>query len=863
MNRAYRALLRLYPTGFRREYGDAMSEIFAERAGRAGAAGRAALLLRAIPEVLANAFLLHWELLRQDLRYTVRTLRRAPGFALTAILVIALGVGANTAVFSVADFVLIRPLAFGEPESLVRLCEGPRTGPSGWGCMNQLSPANYRDFKQQTTSFEALGAFRRDAVNVVDGGEPQRVPMSAVTSDVLPLLHVPPVIGTVFDARADVAETREVVISYGLWQSRFGADRRVLGRTLNLDGTPHVVIGVMPASFHFPTRDVQLWVPMPFDEDAYLNRGNSYIEGVGRLAPGVTLEQARADLDVVVERLARDFPETNEETGVSFFLLRDEYSPRFRVILRALCGASLCILLLACANLGNLLLARAGTRQRELAVRAALGAGKERLVRQMMTESIVLAMLGGAAGVLVSLIAFPLLTMLIPNTLPIGSEPGLNLRVLALAALFSALTGLAFGLAPAVRAGGRGALEALRGGRAAHRKQKLRATLVAIEVAAAVVLLVSSGLMIRALLRVQSTDPGFNAEGVLTLRTVLPKPSYFSTDKREQFYRAVLSEVRQLPGVQSAAYTSGVPMLMWGGIARVVLPGQEVRRDGDYSVMRRYVSPQFFNALGIPFISGRDFENFDADTRSRVGVVSESFARRYWPNEDPLGKSFLFQDSIHTVIGVVGDIKFRGLERTSEPQLWLPTTRVGETMFAFYDPKDLIIRASGPPTALVPAVREIIRRADPQQPVSDVMTLEDVLALQTTSRTAQVQILLALAVLAVLIAGLGIHGLLAFTVTQQRQEIGVRLALGEAPGRIARRVLRNGLGMVLLGMVPGLLGALWAGRAMSTMLFGVQPTDPMTFLIAAALCICMAITGASLPAWRAVRVSPMSVMRTE
>jgi len=336
-----------------------------------------------------------------------------------------------------------------------------------------------------------------------------------------------------------------------------------------------------------------------------------------------------------------------------------------------------------------------------------------------------------------------------------------------------------------------------------------------------------------------------------------------SVAKREQFYRRVLTEVRRLPGVRSAAYISGLPMVMTGGIARVVLPGQEVRRDGDYSVSRRYVTPQFFSTMGIPLLRGRDFEDADTGDRDRVAVVSESFVQRYWPNEDPLGKRVLFQDSLLTVVGVVRDIKVRGLERTSEPQLYLPATRVGETPLSFYDPKDLAIRTSGDPVALLPAVREMVRATDPDQPISDVSTLAELIELQTAPRGAQLQVLLALAALAVLLAGLGIHGLLAYTVAQQRQEIGVRLALGAAPARIARTVVWDGVSIVLLALVPGLLIAYAAGRSMSALLFGVPPADPLTILGTVTLCIAMSITGAMLPALRAVRVSPMAVMRSE
>jgi putative ABC transport system permease protein len=857
----YRILLLLYPSGYRREYGEAMTAIFGEQAAGTNGLGRVALLAGAFADVFANALAVHGEMLRQDLRYSGRVLGRAPGFAVTAILVTALGVGANTAAFSVADFVLVRPLSFPEPESLVRLCEGPRTGSVGWGCMNQLSPANYRDLKEQTTSFEALGAFRRDAVNLVDGGEPQRVTSAALTAEVLPLLGVPPVVGRVFDAPA--TDARTVVLSYGLWQARFGGDPGVPGRTVSLDGALHTVIGVMPAGFHFPGREAQLWTPLRFVEEDFVDRNNSYLEAAGRLAEGVTFERARADLDRVVERLARAYPESNEETGVSFFRMREEFSPRYRTMLQALCGAGLCILLLACANLGNLLLVRASAREHELAVRAALGAGRERLVRQMLTESMTLTVMGGAAGVLVSLLAFPLLSLLVPSTLPIGTAPTLNLRLLGIAAVFTVVTGLGFGVFPAIRAGRRAALHTLRGGRWFGRRGRSRSALVVVEVAATVVLLVSAGLLVRAMLRVQAVDPGFQPAGVLTLRTVLPRLEYPSIDERERFYRDVLVEVRQLPGVRSAAYTSGLPMVLTGGIARVVLPGEEVRRDRDYTVSRRYVTPQFFSTLGIPLLAGRDLEAAEAGESGYVAVVSESFARRYWPGDDAIGKTFLFQERPRMVVGVVGDIRVRGLERTSEPQMYLPSSHSPDGPLTAHDPKDLVIRTSGRETVLLPAVRDIVRRIDPDQPISDVRTLADILEAQTAPRRAQVQVLLALGAVALLLAGLGIHGLLAYTVAQQRREIGVRLALGAQPAGIARRVVQSGLSIVLVGLVAGVLVAVAAARSMTALLFGLPPADPVTILVAIGLCLGMALTGALLPALRALRVSPMSVLRMD
>ncbi|HZO53692.1 MAG TPA: ABC transporter permease [Bryobacteraceae bacterium] len=806
------------------------------------------------------------ETLRQDLRYTLRTLRRSPWFALTAILVTALGIGANTAAFSVADFVLIRPLDFPQPDSLVRLCAGPRTG-GGWGCNNQLSPAYYRDYKEQSKSFEALGAFRRDAVNLAGGGgEPQRMASAVVTSEVLPLLGVQPFIGRVFDADSGAAELRTAVIGYGLWQARFGGAADVLGRVVNLDGVPHEVIGVMPATFHFPTREVQLWTRLQLVEEDYQDRGNNYLEAVGRLQNGVTFEQARADLDVIVARLAKTYTNdlTGEDIGISFFRMNDEFSPRFRLMLQALCGAALCILLLTCANLGNLLLARASARERELAVRVAVGAGRGRLIRQLITESLTLAVIGGAAGVLVSLMVFPLLSLMIPDTLPIGSLPSLNLRLLLLALLFTVLTGIGFGVIPAMHASRRATSGVLRSGRWGGSRQISRSVMVGIEVAASVVLLVSAGLLLRAMLRVQATDPGFRNDGVLIVKTVLPKLKYPNIEKRDQFYRAVLSEVRRLPGVQSAGYTNGIPMIVTGLITRVTVPGEEIQRNREYTVSRRYVTPQFLNAMGISLLRGRDLEEADTRDRRRVAVVSESFGQRYWPNQDPLGKVFLFQNQTRTVVGVVRDIKVRGLERVSEPQMYVPTSDVPDgTPLTAFDPKDLVIRTSGIETALLPAVRQIIRRVDAEQPISNVMTGVDLLDGQTATRNAQVRVLLALAGVALLVAGVGIYGTLAYAVAQRRHEIGLRLALGADPGRIARGVISDAIGIVVVGLIPGLFVAFAAGRYMSSLLFGVQPTDPTTIAVTVAACITVSLFGALLPAIRAVRVSPMSVLRSD
>jgi putative ABC transport system permease protein len=867
MIQLYRRLLYLFPTSFRVEYGAEMCALFAERSAGVVGLGRLGLLLGAVADVVTNAVAAHWDVLIQDLRYTLRSLNRARGFGIAAVAVIAIGVGANTAAFSVADFVLLRPLPFPEPNTLIRLCWGPRTG-GGWGCMNQLSPANYRDYKSMTSSFQGLGAFYGNAVNLVEaGGNPQRLTGAAVTSEVLPLLGVAPILGRAFDsAGGGGGDADAVVLSYGLWQSQFGGESRVLGRGVSLNGAPYQVIGVMPPGFYFPSRDAQLWTHLVLQEEAYADRDDNYLEAVGRVKPGVTMSQARADLNVVAERLARDYPDVNGDAGFSFFAMRDTMSPRYRVMLLGLCGATLCILLITCANLANLLLARAAARERELAVRAALGAGRERLVRQMVTESMTLALAGGLAGVALAAAAVPLLSLLVPSTLPVASQPSLDLRVLALAVAITALTGLGFGLLPALRVGGRTGFHGLREGARSGGgpKHRLRQVLVTLEVATSVLLLMSSGLLIRAVWRIQSIDPGFVAERVMTLKTALPRPKYDMTQRRMQFYTRVLTDVRALPGVQSAAYITGLPIVMYGRVTGVVIPGREVStRFRDEVASIRFVTPQYFRTMGIPLLRGRDVEESDIQGRTPVAVVSESFARYWWPNEDAMGRTFESRGGPRTVVGIVGDVKVRGLERDNEPQMYASAGQVPDTAFINDDPKDLVIRYTGSAGALLPGVREIVRATDPEQPISDVRTMEDVVAGETATRRAQLRVLGALAAIALLLSGVGIYGLLAYTVAQRSREIGVRLALGAEPAGVARMIVSQGMKLALVGIVPGVLAAYWAARGMRALLFGVAPADPATILVAAALVLIMTLAGSLVPVLRAVRVNPMLALREE
>jgi predicted permease len=860
--RLYRLLLHLFPASFRAEYGGEMCALFArQRRDAEGFASVAALWCRALVGVFWNAAGVHVEILRQDLRTAGRTLAAARGFAVTGVLVVALGVGANTAVFSIVDHVLIRRLPFAEPERLVKLWQ---TQP-GYSRM-ELSPANYRDWKSMSRSFESVAAFTSVSHNLVAGGEPERVDGEHATAGLLPMLGVQPILGRVFTKEEDRAgANRVLVLGYSLWQSAFAGDTGVIGRKVLLDDQAYDIIGVMPADFHFPTRNAEFWAPLRLEASDFEDRNNNYLQCIARLRRGVSLAQARASMAVAAAQLERQYPRENERIGAAVITLRDELSQESRLLLGALAGASLCVLLIACANLVSLLVARALARRRELAVRTALGAGRERLIRQLVTEGFVLAALGGALGMGASRAALPLLVKLVPTALPIAQQPSLDLRVMLFALAVTAATGLAFGVMPAFRAC-----------RSAHfadlhenartgggRKERLRAALVIAEVTVSVVLLVAAGLLLRALWRLQGVDPGFRSDGVLTLRTALPWPRYSVTETRTAFYRRVLEQVRQLPGVTGAAYISYLPMTMTGGIWPVSVDGDTRTRTASHVASLRFVTPGFFATLGIPLRMGRDLAESDTPDRPFAAVVSQSFVERYWPDRSPLGRHFQMAFHDRVVVGVVNDIRVRGLERVSEPQVYLPDRQCPDDSLIGYAPKDLAVRASGNPLSLAPAIRRIVRTADPRQPLSDVRLLAEIVAGDTAPRTAQARVLSAFAGIAFLLAAVGIHGLLAFAVAQRTPEIGIRVALGARPADILKMVLAQAGFTAGIGVAAGGLLAAIAAHALRALLAGVQPGDPLTFVAAGGLCLGMTLAGCVAPAWRALRIDPTLAMRTE
>jgi len=865
MMRLYRGLLRLLPASFRAEYAGEMSAIFARR--RRDASGPlevAALWAATIADVVAAAVRVHLDVLGQDLRYAGRTLGRTPGFTATVIAVSALGIGATTAAFSVADHVLIRPLPFLEPHRLVKLWQDQSF--RGYSRM-ELSAANFRDWERMSTSFEATAAFTGTSVNLVGEGEPERLDGVSGSHGLISVLGTPPLLGRSFGEAEDrPGASGTVVLSHRLWNRRFGADIGVLGRTVSLDGAPYEVIGVMPRGFHFPSRETDLWTTLRLGEADYEDRTDWRLRAVGRLKADVSLEQARAEMRLVAAQLERAHPRENARTGATVVRLRDEMNEQSRLLVLALFGAALCVLSIASTNLASLLLARALFRRKELAVRTALGAGRERLVRQLLTESLVLAAAGGVLGVLLASLATPLAARLVPHSLPIAEVPEADLRVLGFGALMTLTTGIGFGVMPAFRAFGRGSVAGLREGvreGIGGRREGVRSLLVLSEVTVSVVLLVCSGLLLRALWRVQAVDPGFRAEGILTLRTALPLPKYERTGRRQRFYDDVVSGVQSLPGVSAAAYVSFLPMVMRGGIWTVTLDGRPEDPGETSTASLRFVTPGFFETAAIPLRRGRDVGAGDTREKTFVAVVSESFVERHWPGQDPLGRRFLFAFQERTVVGVVGDIRVRGLEGTSEPQVYLPYQQVPDGGLPFYTPKDLLVRTTLQPETLVPAIRRIVAAADPEQAIANVRTLQDVVDEETAPRSVQVGVLGGFAGLALLLAGIGMHGLLAFTVSSRSQEFGVRIALGAGPRDVLGLVLRQGARLAAAGLVLGLSLAYAAGRGIEALLFGVSPRDAGTFLAAAVLVVAATLAGSLVPALRASRVDPLAAIRAE
>jgi putative ABC transport system permease protein len=802
----------------------------------------------------------------QDLRYGVRVLVRAPGSTAVAILALALGIGANTAIFSLVDTLLLRPLPYGDAARLVQVWED--AAHVGFA-RNTPAPGNFFDWKAQNQVFDDMAASRDRSFTLTGGGDPEAVMGRAVTANVFSVLGVRPALGRTFQRDEDRADGPAVaIIGYGLWQRRFGGERDVVGRTVEVDGRATTIVGVMPRGFVFPRREHEVWVPMAVTAQQATNRNLHYLQVVARLRPGVPLERAQADMAAIAQRLERDHPDSNTHVGATVIPLRDELVGNIRPALYLLLAAVGCVLLIACANVANLLLGRATARRREIAVRLALGARRGRIVRQLLTESVLLSGAGGLLGLALAAWSQEFLAAL----LPAGTAGSLALDggVLLFTATVSVLTGIVFGLAPAVTASRQELAEQLKGGPgggAGVPAGRLRGALVVAEVALAFVLLAGAGLTIQAFLRVRSLDPGFRPEGVLTARTVLPSPRYADDVRRNAFYDQVLARVAAVPGVVSVGYTSFLPLTNRGGTQGFSIEGEPPPAPGEvHDANFRVVSPDYPSTVGMSLREGRWLAASDRADAPPVALVNEAFVARYFAGASPLGKRFKLgppgsNEAWMTVVGVVGDVKQMGLEVAGRAEMYVPYAQ--DSGLSFFSPKDLAVRTAGYPMALAEPVRRAIWDVDPLQPVANVRPMAALLDQELSSRNLQSTLLGAFAALALVLASLGIYGVLAYAVAQRRREIGIRMALGAPSARVLGMVVGQGLRLCAIGIAIGVVLAVAMTRALSALLYGVRSGDALLYAAVAAVLAAVAAVASFVPARQAARVDPMVAIRTD
>jgi predicted permease len=806
----------------------------------------------------------------QDLRYGIRALLKSRGFAVVAVIALALGIGATTAIFSVVDAVLLRPLPYKNAERLALI----------WHSYPQINLPQasicvpcYAEYRDMTSSFDQVATMTGWAVNLTGIGEPERLQGNRVSFNYFTTLGAEPAQGRAFLEEEDKpGNNLVVVLSHGFWVRRLGADPNVLGTTLTLGGLSYNVIGIMPADFTGP-QPVDLWSPIAFTQEelAPTNHGNEYLTVIARLKPGVALGQAQAEMDTLADQLRPQF--YGASWGITLVSLREQLVGDIRLPLLILLGTVGCVLLIACANVANLLLARATSRQKEMAIRAALGASRGRVVRQLLTESVLLAMLGGVFGLALAYLGIRLIVIGVPqnvsNSIVGWKQIGLNPEVLGFTLVVSLLTGIIFGLVPAFQASKPDLHDSLKeGGRTGSeggRRNLVRSTLVVVEVAVALVLLVGAGLLIRSFGRLQEVNPGFNPQNILTMQISLPRSKYAENNQMSAFYEQVLDRVKALPGAQSAAFGTNLPMSGSNSSASFSVEGLQVPQ-GESSPHGdpHMVSTDYFKTMEIPLLSGRYFDERDSKDSLPVTVVDETLANRYWPDQDPVGKRIAaFFDSKNnqlnwrTVVGVVKNVKRYGLDGKIKEQYYFPQSQSPQrSMF-------LLVRSAADPTGLASSIRDAIHNVDKDQPIFRVMTMEQVVSNSVAQKRFSMLLLVIFAAVALLLAAVGIYGVMSYSVTQRSHEIGIRMALGAQQGDVLRMVVRQGMTITLIGVVIGLVGAFLVTRIMSSLLFGVGARDPLTFVAIPLILAGVALGACFIPARRATRVDPMIALRYE
>jgi putative ABC transport system permease protein len=807
------------------------------------------------------------QILWQDLRYGLRVLRTRPAFTIIAALALALGIGANTAIFSVVNTVLLKPLAYQDPDRLVLVWEHvPQYGFPH----NTPAPANFLDWRAQNSVFSGMAAMAGTSFNLTGGGDPLRITGHNVSAEIFPLLGVAPLHGRTFTPEEDKPGNRVVVLSHGFWQRRFGGNPGIIGQTITLDGNNWTVLGVMPAGFRLLDRTDEFWGPIAFTPQDANRRGSHYLQVIARLKDGVRIEQAQAEMSTIASRLEAQYPRSNSGVGAAVSSIREEFVGDLQTGLWVLFAAVGFVLLIACANVANLLLARAAARSREIAIRSALGANRLRIIRQMLTESILLSTFGGALGLLFAIWGVSLLAALAPNELAEVRAISLDRTVLFFTLPISLGTGLVFGLAPALQASRPDLNETLKdGGRSGAdggRRSTLRSALVITEVALAVVLLTGAGLMLRSFARLQSVDPGFRADHLLTMRTELSGEKYARNESRTNFYQQVLERVRAVPGVASAAMISFLPMTFNGGSNIVTVEGRPPVPPGQEQLgVVRTATPDYFQTMAIPLREGREFGEQDTAQSQLVAVINEMMARYLWPGENPIGKRFKFgrADSTSpwlTIVGVAGSVRQFELEREAKPEIYMPPTQMRERWLA---PRDLAIRTTTDPEAVAAAVRRAIWSVDANQPIADLQTMEEIVARSIAAVRFNMILLGAFAGIALLLAAVGIYGVMSYLAAQRTKEIGIRVALGAQVTDIVKLVARQGAVLISIGLGIGLGASFALTKLMASLLYEISASDPVTFIVIPAVLGFVALAACLVPARRAARVDPLEALRSE
>ena len=809
-----------------------------------------------------------------DMRYTLRQLRKSPAFTAVAVITLALGIGANTAIFSVVNGALLRPLAFRDPDRLVRIWHVPPAKSFPGMTEFSVSAANYLDWERQNHVFDKMAILTYHGFTLTGGDKPEQVDATAVSPDFFATLGVAPMLGrTLLPEEDQPGRSNVVVLSHRFWQERFGSNREMVGRTISMDGQGYLVAGVMPPDFRFPDF-AQMWTPMAWTDKERAVRGEHHYMVIARLKPGIDMKQAQSEMNTISSRLEQMYPDDDKGWGAVVKSLHDDLVSDVRPALLVLLGAVAFVLLIACVNVANLALAKTFSRQKEIAIRTALGATSARVVRQILAETVLLALAGGALGLTYAHFGVRLIMAFLADKLPRSVEVGLDSNVLAFTAVVSLLTGIVAGVLPALRLTRADVNQALKQGlgrtdtdSGGHRT---RSILVVAEVAFSLVLLIGAGLMIRSFQQLHGVKPGFESHGVLTMTAAVSRAKFPQPAQQVNFFDQVLQRVRALPGIESAGVIDDIPLDNSGSHQPILIEGRPVVAMSEQpEVDVRLISTGYMSAMRIPVLRGRDFTESDVAGRPAVVLISASMAEQFWPGENPLGKRLtltFFPDAVREVVGVVGDVKLDGLDQTRpSTALYFPLGQISTPSTGGWNsfPMTLVVRSATAPAGMTSAVSNAVHEVDREMPLRDIFTMDNLVTNSLSPQRFNMLLLGAFAGLALLLATIGIYSVLSYSAKQRVQEIGIRLALGARLSDVLGMIVLQGMMPTLIGMVLGAAGALAMGHLLSSLIYGVKPTDPLTFVAVAAVLAVVALSACIIPAYRAAKVDPVVALRYE